>query len=111
MERPKKPPVKDPAYLDFIRSQPCYICEMRGEKQWFEKSEAHHTKTKGAGGGDDTAIPLCLMHHRERHDQGRKTFAIKYRWPEEMKNFKNFEDWPVFYAEIVEEMKRRYEDD
>lgn len=53
----------------------CFIC---GHPATF-----HHLRTKGAGGGDEpeNLMALCLMHHREAHDKGAKTFANKYSLP------------------------------
>lgn len=32
--------------------------------------DPHHTKTRGAGGGDDTLVPLCRGHHDLVHTKG-----------------------------------------
>jgi hypothetical protein len=40
--------------------------------------EAHHVKSKGAGGHDRAAIGLCTDHHREGHNRGWVTFQAKY---------------------------------
>lgn len=68
---PKNLPYKSPAYLDYIRSLPCVIC---GEPN----TEAHHVKTRGSGGGDTYAVPLCARHHREIHSIGIDTFQAKH---------------------------------
>lgn len=51
----KKVRCKDPEFLKAIRELACLACGRH------PKSEAHHIKTKGAGGGDDfwNVIPLC----------------------------------------------------
>jgi len=55
-------------YLDFIRGKKCLICNAP------PKSNAHHEKLGGGGTSmkcDDTrAVPMCNMHHRDRHDTG-----------------------------------------
>lgn len=58
---PKVKPIRDRAYLDFIRSLPCMICGKVGV-------EAHHQAAKGDGTmggkpGDDRTLPLCIYHH------------------------------------------------
>jgi hypothetical protein len=55
---PKPTRFKCERYLDFIRSLPCCNCG--------KKSDPHHTKTRGSGGSDLTAIPCC----RECHTEG-----------------------------------------
>lgn len=61
MPRPANPfktlPAEDPHYLDFIRSQPCLICQ----RPWVDP---HHQTEAGQGtmGGkcsDYRAVPLC----------------------------------------------------
>lgn len=54
-------PARDPAYLDWIRKQPCVLCGAR--------SEAHHLKLPGQGRmgkkpDDYFAVPLCRTCHR-----------------------------------------------
>lgn len=71
----KKKRKKDEAYLSFIRSQPCLICNL--------KAEPHHEPLKkGSGmarkGPDRESIPLCRWHHTERGNIGKYTFAEKY---------------------------------
>ncbi|MBU0515573.1 MAG: DUF968 domain-containing protein [Proteobacteria bacterium] len=64
-------PFRDKAYLAYIRLQPCLVCGgARGP------SEAHHEDNGGKGlkGSDYRALPLCSIHHRERHDTGQQTF-------------------------------------
>lgn len=65
--------------------------ESRGHCQWLRGFdcvvsgdgcggviEIHHVVTRGAGGGDDTAVPLCSIHHEEWHKAGRETFDKRY---------------------------------
>jgi hypothetical protein len=53
----------DPEYLRWVRSRPCCVCGA-----W--PVEAHHAGLRGFGmkSADDTAIPLCTLHHRAWHD-------------------------------------------
>lgn len=66
-------------YLEFIRSQPCLICQ-------HPESDPHHETLSGKGTGlkgpDNETIPLCKTHHDERHRVGRETFYNKhgFRW-------------------------------
>lgn len=76
----KKKRVKDPAYIEYIRSIPCIVCLLKGLES---ASEDHHVNEKGKGSmgsktDDRRAIPLCHPHHAEFHDTGRETFSKKY---------------------------------
>lgn len=64
----------DGKYAARIRDLPCAI----GGVHCSTKIEAHHVRTVGAGGRVWHLVPLCLVHHREWHDIGRVTFALKY---------------------------------
>jgi|TARA_R100001530_G_scaffold133856_1_gene107847 hypothetical protein len=65
----KNKPGRSGAYLDFIRSRPCWVCQSK-------PVHPHHTVRGGVGlkGSDFSAIPLCPKHHRELHDKGIRTF-------------------------------------
>jgi hypothetical protein len=70
--QPKPVRVSDPAYLSWIRTQPCIRCDR-------QPSEAHHQPAVGHSSVgskcDDTrAVPLCTEHHAELHRRGRHTF-------------------------------------
>lgn len=69
----KHKPGRSEAYLDYIRSQRCYICQR-------SPSEPHHVETGGMGmkGSDFSALPLCREHHREIHDMGKARFWRQY---------------------------------
>lgn len=57
-------PVRNPAYLRWIRTLPCSVCRTtRGV-------EASHTGPHGLGqkSSDFSAIPLCAAHHRTGRD-------------------------------------------
>ena len=67
-------PVRDPAFLAFVRSLPCSICyRTRGV-------EAAHIGRRGMAqkSSDREAIPLCSLHHKEQHRIGMKRFAESY---------------------------------
>lgn len=65
---PKPTRQADPVYLRFVRSHLCLVpgCQ--------RKAEAHHVTTRGAGGGDYTAAPLCRDHHAALHNVGLVAF-------------------------------------
>ncbi len=61
---------RDPSHLKFIASQACLICGRT-------PSQAHHLKhaqlrALGRKSGDQWAVPLCAIHHRELHDHGNE---------------------------------------
>ncbi len=67
-------PVRDPAFLAFIRSLPCSICyRTRGV-------EAAHIGRRGMSqkSSDREAIPLCSLHHQEQHRIGLRQFSKSY---------------------------------
>lgn len=39
-----------------------------GNHECQGKMEAHHVKTRGAGGGDEQVIPFCSLAHKNHHD-------------------------------------------
>lgn len=72
----KKRRYRDEDYLESIRAIPC-VATGRAPP-----SDAHHVKSRGAGGGDDywNVIPLSRAAHQELHKIGTKKFAAKYPW-------------------------------
>lgn len=70
-------PIRCPGHLQFLRGHNCILFGTRGHACWG-KTEAHHVKTRGAGGGDDGAIPVCSAAHRMIHDLGIQTFEKRY---------------------------------
>jgi len=67
-------PVRNPAYLRWIRSLPCSVCRTR----W--QVEAAHTGPHGIGqkSSDLSAIPLCARHHRTGNDSYHKLGPAKF---------------------------------
>ena len=70
---PKTKPIRDAAFLDFIRSKPCLVCNAM--------SVPHHLKTFGTGKKCDDwlTVPLCPKHHtasdKSVHSMGEKRFC------------------------------------
>jgi hypothetical protein len=73
IEKPKR--YESEAFLRFVRTQPCVVCESAN----YGEVDAHHVETRGSGGSDLSAIPLCRMHHTEIHMVGVDTFARRHR--------------------------------
>jgi hypothetical protein len=63
----KEKRIRDEAYLSEIRELPCVVC-------WARPCDPHHTISRGAGGGDNTVVPICRTHHNLAHSRGQKTF-------------------------------------
>jgi hypothetical protein len=72
MKFPKPTRERNPAYLQWLRGRRCAVWDC-----WV-RAEPHHTKTVGSGGSDETAIPLCRMHHSQCQHMGNKRFAARY---------------------------------
>jgi hypothetical protein len=63
----------DEPYLDHIRAMRCLV-HGRG---CSGRVDPAHLKTRGSGGSDYTAVPLCRLHHTEQ--EGRTAaFNAKY---------------------------------
>jgi len=69
---PRPVRVEDEDYLRFIRRQGCLLHSQIA-------AEAHHVVSRGAGGSDYRAVPLCAKHHREIHKRGLAWFTVEYR--------------------------------
>jgi len=70
-------PARDPAYLIWLRRQPCLICGRR------RGIEAHHLDPNMARRGpDDRTVPLCPTHHRDGpaaiHRIGKRRFQERF---------------------------------
>jgi len=71
-------------YLNFVRSHPCMVCSEA-------RVDADHLQARGIGGAskhkgthtgtllDFSVVPLCRIHHTERHSIGTKSFQEKYK--------------------------------
>jgi hypothetical protein len=67
-------PIRDPAYLKFIRSLPCAVCPRD------KGIEAAHVGRRGLSqkSSDRETIPLCSLHHQEQHRIGLRQFQASY---------------------------------
>lgn len=66
------------AYVSWVRTLPCAICELTGTQQIYPTETDHHP-TIGAAGKRHTKVwPLCTKHHNERHSMGIETFESRY---------------------------------
>jgi len=72
--QPKKKTIRDKAYREWLRSQPCVLCGAYATPSM--DVVAAHASGGGIGikAGDDTAIPLCTSCHSTEH-LGPATFA------------------------------------
>jgi len=61
------------SFLIWVREHACFICHS-------VNVDAHHTRTKGSGGDDTTAVPLCRKHHQEWHAIGNLAFQKQYQF-------------------------------
>ena len=64
-------------YLDYIRNKPCLVCGSI-------PCDPDHLEARGMGGAnrsgykDYSCVPLCRIHHTERHQLGNQKFEYKY---------------------------------
>ena len=67
---PKNPPLRDRKYLDWLRTQPCVICGLRGDDN--ETIDPMHIGTAGKGlkSSDDEALPVSHRYHAAGHLKG-----------------------------------------
>lgn len=76
--KPRKGPPRDPKFLAFVRSQPCYILGC------FEKAEAHHFGRRGKSQrcSDYETVPLCHDHHMAWHSSTGLPGKTRAEWKE-----------------------------
>lgn len=58
-------PIRCPGHRADVRKYPCCVAGRLPDpvRQCQGPIEAHHTTTRGAGGGDETCAPICHFHH------------------------------------------------
>lgn len=71
LTKPKR--IVSKALIDYYKSQGCAVCG-------WKPCDAHHLKSRGAGGDDvpENLISLCRRHHTEIHQIGKRKFLAKY---------------------------------
>ncbi len=64
-------------HLQWVRGFPCLV----NNADCWEKIDAHHVRTRGAGGGDEQVVPLCRFHHGQLDSPGwsQKKFQEHYK--------------------------------
>jgi hypothetical protein len=70
----QEPPVRDPAYLRFVRSFPCHVCRKR------YGIEAAHVGPHGIGqkASDFQTVSLCRVCHAQLHSTGPQRFQASH---------------------------------
>lgn len=72
---PKHQRIRDPEHLAAVRRLACCTCVALQEKQ-RTKTQAHHVVPRRSNhcGGDDSAAPLCVKHHKLADLLGWKSY-------------------------------------
>ena len=73
---PKPVIVYDPPRRAWIRGQPCCVCEPGKQAS---ATECAHVQTRRNAGDHENLVPICVVHHREQHRLGIKSFARVHR--------------------------------
>lgn len=78
--KPRRGPMRDKGYRDWLKYEYCAIGEAHGSEGCTGVTDPAHTENNGMGskGPDSSCGPLCRRHHRE-YDAGRVAFEKKYR--------------------------------
>jgi len=87
--QPKSKPYRNKQAIEWFRTVPCAVCGSWETTGHHEPLRGHGTGTKGP---DNEQILLCFVHHRERHDTGKKTFYEKYfddHWRDIVRQYKS----------------------
>lgn len=66
-----------PAHARWVRGFECLIAGKATHECWG-RMEAHHVTSRGAGGGDETLVPLCSRAHVLGHSMGWDSFEKLY---------------------------------
>ena len=77
------PALRDRAYLDWLRTQPCIVTGLRDPKT--RQVDPAHIGTAGKGNKspDNEALPLLPELHREGHQKGEMTM-FRWRLPDDV---------------------------
>lgn len=78
MMLPKSRIVRDRAYLDWLREQPCILTGVRGSAQ--ETVDPAHIGTMGKSikSSDDEALPVLHRFHAEGHQSGEMSMFRRH---------------------------------
>lgn len=70
----KKKRIVNKALVSKVRELGCFVCG-------WKPCDAHHVRSRGAGGGDteENLLALCRRHHSEIHQIGKTKFFSKYK--------------------------------
>jgi hypothetical protein len=92
---------RDFAYLSWICSQQCVVCESQHVAQ-FNRSYAHHAGQRGLAqkANDRTAIPLCWRHHDRNSSQSIHTLGKEF-----------WRRFGIDRVKVIEELNERYENE
>lgn len=79
--KPRRGPLRCPAFRAYLRSKRCAIADVAGHVCFPgpHQCDPAHTQNNGmrSKGPDSSCAPLCRAAHDE-YDTGRKTFEMKY---------------------------------
>jgi len=75
--RPARMGLREPSkiicsgHIQWVRGHECLLAGKNDPKHpCVGKVQAHHSTTRGAGGGDETVVPLCVGHHAQLESPG-----------------------------------------
>ena len=76
--------IESRGHLQWIRGRNCCVANADfgpGAIVCSGTMDAHHVRTRGAGGGDEQVVPLCRAHHSQLDSPwcGPKTFEAIYK--------------------------------
>ena len=98
---PKQKRQKDKAYLTYIEANFC----LGGHHGCIGDIVAHHTVSRGAGGSDYLAVPLCVLLHNEVHFGGAESFQAYYEIDFKTEIIRLLKAYPKQNKEIKELLK------
>lgn len=75
---PKTAIIRDRAYLDYLRTQPCVITGHRGTENLAVEACHIGTLGKGIKSSDDETLPMNHDSHMLAHRMGEVSFFRKY---------------------------------
>ena len=92
---------RDWAYMSWIKSQQCIVCESQHQPN-FGRIYAHHAGQRALGrkAADRSCIPLCWKHHDRASSQSIHVLGVRF--------------WAVYKldrAAVIAELVERYENE